>query len=66
MVEHEGQPVLLWRGSQWRWSFEGYSPLAQLMTTGAVTVLTPEPIVELFKNGLGAELLVHLSAEGEC
>lgn len=41
-----------------------YSPLPQPMTTGVVTVLTPEPIVALFKNGLGAELLVHPSAEG--
>jgi hypothetical protein len=58
MVEHEGQPVLLWRGRQWRWSFEGYSPLPEPMTTGVVAVLTPEPIVALFKNGLGADLQV--------
>ena len=64
MVEHEGQPVLLWRGLQWRWSFEGYSPLHQPITSGVVTVLTPEPIVALFKNDLGAELLVHPSVEG--
>lgn len=68
MVEHEGQPVLLWRGRQWCWSFEGYSPLPQPITTEVVTVLTPEPIVALFKNCLSAELLVHPSAEGlwEC
>ncbi len=64
MVEHEGRPVLLWRGHQWSWGFDGYSPLPQPMTAGVVTVLTPEPIVALFKNGLGAELLVHPSAEG--
>lgn len=66
MVEHEGQPVLLWRGRQWRWGFDSYSPLPQPMTSGVVTVLTPEPIVALFKNGLDAELLVHPSAEVEC
>jgi len=49
MVEHEGHPVLLWRGRQWRWSFEGYSPLPEPMTTGVVAVLTSEPIVALFK-----------------
>lgn len=64
MIEHEGQPVLLWRGRQLRWGFEGYSLLAQPMTNEVVTVLTPEPIVALFKNGLNAELLVHPSAEG--
>jgi hypothetical protein len=36
------------------------------MNSGVVTVLTPEPIVSLFKNGLDAELLVHPSAEVEC
>ena len=64
MIEYEGQPVLLWRGRQWRWSFEGYSPLPQPITTEVVTVLTPEPIVALFKKCLSAELLVHPSAEG--
>lgn len=64
MVEHQGQPVLLWCGRQWRWSFDGYSPLSQTMATGVVNVLTPEPIVALFKNSLGAELQVHPSAEG--
>jgi len=34
------------------------------MATGVVNVLTPEPIVALFKNSLGAELQVHPSAEG--
>jgi hypothetical protein len=28
------------------------------MTTGVVAVLTPEPIVALFKNGLGAGLQI--------
>ena len=66
MVEHEGQPVLLWRGRQWCWGFDGYSPLPQPMTSDVVTVLTPVSIVALFKNGLGPELLVHPSAEVEC
>jgi hypothetical protein len=63
MVKHEGQPVLLWRGRHWRWSFDGYSPLPQAMANVVVTVLTPEPIVALFQNGLAAELQIHPSAE---
>ncbi|KRW65475.1 MULTISPECIES: hypothetical protein [Pseudomonadaceae] len=63
IVEHEGQPVLLWRGRQWRWSFDGYTPHTQAMANGMVSVLTPEPIIALFRNGLAAELQVHPSAE---
>lgn len=63
MVEQDGEPILLWRGRQWRWSFDGYSPLLQKIGNGMVSVLTPNPIVALFKNGLGAELQVHFSAE---
>lgn len=63
MIEHEGQPVLLWRGRQLCWSFSGYSHLARPIPPGTVTVLTPEPIVALLKSGLAAELQVHVSAE---
>jgi len=64
MIEHAGECVLLWRGSQWRWSFAGYSPLQPVIPAGQeVTVLTPEPIVRLFKAGLTGELAVHPSIE---
>lgn len=63
LIEHEAQPVLLWRGRQWRWACDGYSPLPQPIQASVVTVLTPEPIVALFKSGLAAELQVHPSVE---
>jgi len=51
-------------GSQWRWSFAGYSPLQPVIPAGQeVTVLTPEPIVRLFKAGLTGALAVHPSIE---
>lgn len=62
-IEYEGQPVLLWRGRQWCWAFEGYSLRLQPIPAMTVTVLTPEPIVALFKIGLAKELQVHSSAE---
>lgn len=61
LIEHEGQPALLWRGRQWRWSFDGYSPLPKPIPGGTVKVLTPEPIVTLLASGLAAELQVHPS-----
>lgn len=63
IIEHEGLPVLLWRGRQWCWSFDGYSPLPQPIPSDMVGVLTPEPIVALFSGGLAADLQVHPSAE---
>lgn len=63
MIEHEGLPVLLWRGHQWCWSFTGYSRLAQPIRVSTVTVLTPAPFVALLRNGLAVELQVHPSAE---
>lgn len=64
MIEHDGECVLLWRGGQWRWSFEGYSPLQAAIPVGqGVRVLTPEPVVKLFQNGLAAALQVHPSIE---
>lgn len=63
VIEHEGGCVLLWRGRQWRWSFAGYIPLhTAIPAEQQVSVLTPEPIVALFKNGLAVDLQVHPSA----
>ncbi len=64
MIEHAGECVLLWRGGQWRWSFEGYTPLQPAIPAAQeVRVLTPEPVVKLFRNGLAAALQVHPSVE---
>lgn len=63
MIEVGGQAVLLWRGAQWRWSFEGYErQQASVAKREDVVVLTPAPIVQLFSAGLTAELVVHRSA----
>ncbi len=60
MIKHSGECVLIWRGSQWLWSFEGYTPLQPLISVQqSVTVLTPEPIVRLFAAGLADSLQVH-------
>lgn len=64
MLEHAGECVLLWRGGQWRWSFEGYTPLQPAIPVGQeVRVLTPEPIVHLFAAGLAGALAVHPSLD---
>ncbi|TDK50354.1 hypothetical protein [Antarcticimicrobium luteum] len=51
--------VLAWHGAQLLWSFEGYRERAGLSSTN-VTVLTPRPVVEVFKNGFTP--FVHASA----
>ena len=61
-IEHDGECVLLWRGGQWCWSFAGYTQLhTAIPAVQHVNVLTPEPIVALFKSGLAADLQVHPS-----
>ena len=52
-------PVLIWQGRQYRWSFEGYTPQATPLA-GTVRVLTPEPLIEVFRQGYQPE--VHASA----
>jgi hypothetical protein len=47
---HGDAPVLIWQGSLYRWSFEGYTP-HEAPLTGFVRVLTPEPLVEVFRHG---------------
>lgn len=53
-------PVLIWQGRQYRWSFEGYTP-HETPLTGTVRVLTPEPLIEVFRQGYRPE--VHASIE---
>ena len=52
-------PVLIWRDRQYRWSFEGYTPHTTPLT-GTVRVLTPKPLIEVFRQGYRPE--VHASA----
>lgn len=64
MIEHAGECVLLWKGHQWRWSFEGYTPWQSAIPAGQVVrVLTPQPIVSLFAAGLALGLDVHSSID---
>jgi hypothetical protein len=42
--------VLYWQERQLLWSFEGYEDRA-VQVSGDVSVLTPSPLVEVFKNG---------------
>lgn len=63
MVEAHGLILLLWQGEQWQWSFHGYKPIERpLSGDEQVTVLTPEPLIKLFANGLAMNLQVHNSA----
>lgn len=52
------QPVLLWKGRQFDWSFHRYEARAE-PAAGTVRVLSPRPLVELFSRGL--QPLVHES-----
>lgn len=61
IIEHAGECVLLWEGKQWVWSFDGYTLLLQPIQSLEVTVLTPEPVVQLLRNGLVETLEVHPS-----
>ncbi len=52
-------PIMIWQGRQYRWSFEGYTPQATPLA-GTVRVLTPKPLIEVFRQGYQPE--VHASA----
>lgn len=58
MIEHDGRSLLLWQGKQWMWSFAGYQPSPPT----EVSVITPEPIVRLFANGLPVTVAVDTQA----
>ncbi len=59
MVADDGGAVLLWRNYQFEWRADGYQP-RRTSLTGTVPVLTPAPIVALFRAGLVPE--VHPTA----
>ncbi|MBY8976536.1 hypothetical protein KHP62_12005 [Rhodobacteraceae bacterium NNCM2] len=50
-----GEPVLLDQASAWRWSPQGYAPVDR-PASGEVEVLTPAPIVEVFRAGYRPEM----------
>lgn len=55
MISVNGQPVLLWEGAQFEWSFEGYERRA-VPVTGRVRVLTPRPLVDVLGEGFIPEV----------
>ena len=60
MFEINGAAVLLYRGRQFLWGFEGYTPVEPVRRTATVNVLTPSSIVRLL--GAGLPVRVHASA----
>lgn len=52
--------VMVWQGRHLLWRFEGYTD-RNVIADQDVTVLTPQPLVEVFKNGFVP--LVHATAE---
>lgn len=48
-------PVLIWRGRQYRWSFGGYK-LQATPVTGIAEVLTPAPLIAVFRQGYRPEV----------
>ena len=61
MIEVDKVAILLHRGRQLKWSFEGYTPTNPLQVSSPVTVLTPESIVQLLGQGLKPR--VHATAD---
>jgi len=53
-------PVLIWQGRHYRWSFDGYTPQTTPLV-GTVRVLTPEPLIDVFRQGYRPE--IHASVE---
>jgi hypothetical protein len=60
MISADGMPLLLHHGGLLRWTFDGYERAGSLSRERTVEVLTPRPIVELFRNGFTPS--VHESA----
>jgi hypothetical protein len=50
MIDFEGQPLLIWEGILWRWSFEGYKRVGTNLPA-VVSVLTPESTVRVLESG---------------
>lgn len=64
MIADGEEALLVWRGDTFAWSFDGYQNRGPV-TAGQVTVLTPEPMLAVFRNGY--EPAVHESiGANEC
>ena len=62
IVEHEGDPYLLWRSGWLQWTPRGYeTPSAA--PPGVVEILTPRSIVAMLRRGFSPQ--VHPSADGK-
>ena len=62
IVEHDGDPYLLWRSGWLRWTHKGYeAPDTAPQAIAAVDVLTPRSIVAMFRRGFMPQ--VHPSAD---
>ncbi|MEQ6918215.1 hypothetical protein [Halomonas aquatica] len=51
LFEHGGLAYLVWKGTFWRWSFEGYQQAEPSFTRETVDVLTPRSVVLAFEQG---------------
>lgn len=60
IITEGGVPQLLWQGRRYGWSFDGYSALGDA-PQGAVSVLTPAPLVAVLREGYRPQ--VHGSLE---
>ena len=60
MVEHDGNPHLLWKGKLLPWSFSGYGAAVDVAPEGEVAVLTPRSIVRAIRAGFAPQ--VHETA----
>lgn len=60
IITDSDTPLLIWQGRHHRWSFDGYAPIGSTLS-GTVTVLTPEPLIPVFRHGYCPE--VHASVE---
>lgn len=59
-VQIDGANYLLWKGSLFLWTPEGYTKKDCRITGSKVTVLTPEPIVQCIRQGYTPE--IHASS----
>lgn len=56
------EAYLAWQGKSFRWGFNGYT-LADHFPQGTVTVLTPEPLISVLRNGYNPEAHHSISNE---
>lgn len=59
IFEHNGAAYLVWAGSFFQWSFDGYSSTEPLPAPTMVRVLTPRSVVRMLADGYRPN--VHLS-----